>query len=442
MEPIHYLALGDSYTIGTGLEDQSANFPSLLARQLTEEIGVPVDVRNLGVNGYTTADLIREELPAARTSKPELVTVLIGANDVVQGVGEALYRDRLAEIYDAIRKLGVPLARVLAISIPDFSALPGAASFGAPELLHARIIAFNQLARSEAETRGFGFIDITSLSTESHGRADWLAADNLHPGPAQHRAFAERIWEVARPQWVAPRFDRWSPAAKTVLEVAQREAVTRQHAYIGTEHLLLGLYTDQITDEILNRDGLSYRKADRVINDVLGRKGGRPRPSRIIPTSRTKRVLRIATVEAATGRAPFVEPQHILRALILEGEGIAAHLLQDAGVTIAEADVAVAGSRDSRLSQAWSRIELLPSEQRTVMRLILDEDRKIEEIAAIMGKSSGAVKLLLHRAVEQLRNDPHFERALRKQGAGARWLRQIGLSIQALVRWIRHLTRF
>ncbi|HVH65817.1 MAG TPA: SGNH/GDSL hydrolase family protein [Candidatus Acidoferrum sp.] len=207
MEPIRYLALGDSYTIGTGLIDPSGSFPSLLARRLSEATGIPVDVLNLGVNGYTTADLIREELPVARSSRAEIVTVLIGANDIVQRVGAAAYRHRLAHIYEAIRELGLPSDRVVAISTPDFSALPGAAPFGTPAELHERVSAFNRLARSEAEERGFGFVDIAAINPRSNGEADWLAADNLHPGPAQHRAFADRIWDAARERWLAVRSD-------------------------------------------------------------------------------------------------------------------------------------------------------------------------------------------------------------------------------------------
>src|SRR2546428_12323237 len=117
---MQYVALGDSYTIGTGLEDEAQNFPNLLAGRLKEETGIDVALVNLGVNGYTTADLIREELPGARSLGPELVTILIGANDVVQGASQAVYRSRLAEIYDALRRLGLPAGRVLAISIPAF----------------------------------------------------------------------------------------------------------------------------------------------------------------------------------------------------------------------------------------------------------------------------------------------------------------------------------
>lgn len=201
MESIRYLALGDSYTIGTGLEDEAQNFPSLLAGRLTAETGIDVALVNLGVNGYTTTNLIREELPVARHARPELVTILIGANDVVQGSDEGDYRTRMARIYDAVKELGPPAERVLAISIPDFSPLPGAAPFGSPPDLRARIEAFNDVARDEARRRGFRYADISAISRETNGDDGWLAADGLHPGPAQHRAFADHLWKEVGPVW-------------------------------------------------------------------------------------------------------------------------------------------------------------------------------------------------------------------------------------------------
>jgi len=198
VESIRYVALGDSYTIGTGLEDESQNFPSLLAKQLTKETGIDVALVNLGVNGYTTADLIREELPVALTIRPELVSVLIGANDVVQGSTEASYRTRLAEIYNGLAGLGLPADRVLAVSTPDFSALPGAAPFGTARDLRMRVDAFNRISESEATARGFHYADISTISREDSNGRDWLAADGLHPGPAQHRAIAAQLWMVLR----------------------------------------------------------------------------------------------------------------------------------------------------------------------------------------------------------------------------------------------------
>jgi lysophospholipase L1-like esterase len=193
------VALGDSYTIGTGLEAESQNFPSLLAGRIIDETGIDVALANLGVNGYTTTNLIREELPVARRIQPGLVTILIGANDVVQGSTEAAYRARLAEIYDAVARWALPPSKVVAISTPDFSGLPGAAPFGTASNLRTRIDAFNRVAQSEAAARGFHYADISAITREVNRGSDWLAADALHPGPAQHRAIADQLWRLLGP---------------------------------------------------------------------------------------------------------------------------------------------------------------------------------------------------------------------------------------------------
>src|SRR5256714_7524033 len=67
--------------------------------------------------------------------------------------------------------------------------------------------------------------------------------------------------------------------------------------------------------------------------------------------------------------------------------------------------------RRDRSRRVWSAIDQLPRQQRAAMVVKVGEDRKIEEIAVILGKSSGAVKLLLHRGVERLRRElpPEFE---------------------------------
>ena len=192
------MALGDSYTIGTGLDDEAENFPTILATRITEETGVPIALTNLGVNGYTTADLIRRELPVALDLHPELATILIGANDIVQGSDQAGYQTRLAEIYDAVVGLRLPATRILAVSTPDFSGLPGARPFGAARDLRTRIEAFNGVALVEASARHFHYADISAITREESKGRDWRAPDGLHPGPAQHRAIADQLWALIR----------------------------------------------------------------------------------------------------------------------------------------------------------------------------------------------------------------------------------------------------
>jgi RNA polymerase sigma-70 factor (ECF subfamily) len=74
------------------------------------------------------------------------------------------------------------------------------------------------------------------------------------------------------------------------------------------------------------------------------------------------------------------------------------HDLSIAGPAIEEQ----AAQRDE-IRRIWSIVEVLPAQQRTALVLKFQEDMKIEDIAVAMGKTPGAVKLLIHRGVSRLR---------------------------------------
>ncbi len=188
---IRYLALGDSYTIGTGASDESHSWPSIIARRLNAELTNP------SVNGYTTLDLIRDELPYLERTKPDLVSILIGVNDLVQGRPPDNYRDSLTRIYDAVLDLEIP-PRVAAVSIPTWSYVPAAEDFGGKDQVETLTGAFNAVAEQEARARNFTWIDIGASSTSGIGSPGWIAADDLHPGDAQYAVWAEAIWSAVR----------------------------------------------------------------------------------------------------------------------------------------------------------------------------------------------------------------------------------------------------
>jgi acyl-CoA thioesterase I len=203
MKALRYLALGDSYTIGTGASSDAHNYPSILATRLTEATGAKVVVTNPAVNGFTTQDVIDNELALVDRLKPQLVTILIGVNDIVQGRSIALYGKSLATIYDAVVALRLEPGRVIAIAIPNWSVVPAAADFGDPERLRRLTDEFNGLASTEAARRGFMWVDITAASTSPDGTAGWISSDRLHPGNVQYAAWADLIWNAAREPWTA-----------------------------------------------------------------------------------------------------------------------------------------------------------------------------------------------------------------------------------------------
>src|SRR5215207_10095630 len=125
---MRYVALGDSYTIGTSVSAED-RFPDQLVRAIPD-VGLEL-VANLGVNGYTTADLIRDELPALVGLTPEFVSLLIGVNDVVQGVPTVTYEANLVEILDVL-EARLPIDRIVTIAIPDYTVTPAGADYGDP----------------------------------------------------------------------------------------------------------------------------------------------------------------------------------------------------------------------------------------------------------------------------------------------------------------------
>jgi lysophospholipase L1-like esterase len=200
---LRYLALGDSYTIGTGESSESRNYPSILAARMSETAAAQVAVTNPAVNGFTTQDLIDNELALVHELKPELVTILIGVNDIVQGRSLQQYGESLVAIYDRVGELELIEGRVVVISIPNWSVAPAASGFGDPGRLRRLTDDFNALAQKEAETRGFKWVDITAVSTSRHGTPGWISSDELHPGDIQYAAWADVIWDTVREPWTA-----------------------------------------------------------------------------------------------------------------------------------------------------------------------------------------------------------------------------------------------
>lgn len=143
------------------------------------------------MNGYRTDDLIATELPLLATFAPTLVTLLIGANDIVAGSSDDRYRAQLRVIHRRIGAEAVS-AEVYALPQPDWSLSRAGASFGEPSAIAARIVRFNQIAREEAGRAGASYVDIFPLMREQMRRG-MLAPDGLHPSAAAYADWASAL---------------------------------------------------------------------------------------------------------------------------------------------------------------------------------------------------------------------------------------------------------
>ncbi|HYH91668.1 MAG TPA: SGNH/GDSL hydrolase family protein [Candidatus Saccharimonadales bacterium] len=201
-DPLRYVALGDSYTIGTAI-DPSGRWPDGLVAALAGDRPRLELVANLGVNGYTSRQLIQDELPALDALAPDFVTVLIGVNDVVQGVPPETYEANVVEMLDRLLAR-LSASRIVTVSIPDYTVTPAGGDYGDPQQQRAGIVDHNSTMARLSTEREIAFVDIVDISLEASTDRSLVADDGLHPSAAQYARWTERILPVVRERLRAP----------------------------------------------------------------------------------------------------------------------------------------------------------------------------------------------------------------------------------------------
>jgi len=173
-------------------------------------------------------------------------------------------------------------------------------------------------------------------------------------------------------------FERFTERAKKVLTLAQEEAERSHHSYIGTEHLLLGLLREGegLAAKVLGNLGVEIGKVRQTIESVLGR-NERIIIQQIIPTSRVKKVIEISFEEARRMGHNYVGTEHLLLGLLIEGEGIAAHVLEDLGANLEKVRAEI-----ERLLHDSATEEAEPAPKRPSKTPLLDQfGRDLTEMA-------------------------------------------------------------
>jgi len=138
--------------------------------------------------------------------------------------------------------------------------------------------------------------------------------------------------------------------ARRVLDAAQEEAHKLQQNFVGTEHLLLGLVSEEkgLAAQILQDLQVDRETIRMTVKFVIEHSGSRAIPDVIGFTPRSRKVIRHAVDEAFKLDKTFVGTEHLLLAMLLEGEGIAAGVLISLGVTFEKVYIPLA--RRSRRS--------------------------------------------------------------------------------------------
>ncbi len=191
-----YVSLGDSFTAGTG----ASAAESFAARAVDRwrALGFAIEHENPAVNGFTTGDVIQRELAALSRVRPSIVTLAIGANNIVRGSTDEAYRADVRVIIERALAASTLAQNIVALPQPEWPRSPTGATFGDPAATLARVRVFNAILREELERVGGQWLDLTPLMRSQAERSLW-AADGLHPSAIAYDQWAEELVR-ARPR--------------------------------------------------------------------------------------------------------------------------------------------------------------------------------------------------------------------------------------------------
>ncbi len=189
-QPVKYLALGDSYTIG-----QSVNYQNRWPRQLFDtlkSIGYETDtIQFIAQTGWRTDHLINAINLKNPDSTYNLVSLLIGVNNQYQGVRFEQYEIDFPKLLSkAIALAGGDSNQVFVVSIPDYAYTP----FGkGNSVISTQLQKYDSFAKKYCDSTKIKFYDITPISRKGLLDPTLVASDGLHPSAKQYNEYVKRI---------------------------------------------------------------------------------------------------------------------------------------------------------------------------------------------------------------------------------------------------------
>jgi len=192
----HYLALGDSYTIGE-MVPPAESFPAQTAAMMKAGSVDFIPPRIIARTGWTT-DELEAGIIAAERAEPllayyDFVSLLIGVNNQYRGRSVDNYKPEFENLLKkAIRLANNRPERVVVLSIPDWGVTPFAGGRDRAQIA-AAIDAYNAANKEIAFRYNVHYIDITPWTREAATDPSLLSADGLHPSGKEYRRWAESI---------------------------------------------------------------------------------------------------------------------------------------------------------------------------------------------------------------------------------------------------------
>ena len=183
---LRYLALGDSYTIGEGIEFED-NYP----KQIVNQIFLIDTVTVIAKTGWTTDELI-DTLNNLQLDKFDVVSLLIGVNNQFRGYQIDKYVMEFENLLIRAIDYSKDKKNVFVLSIPDYGVTPFGKVKG-QERIYREINSYNNINRIMAEKYNVMYFDITEISRKAENDTSLLAEDKLHPSKKMYKMWIDKL---------------------------------------------------------------------------------------------------------------------------------------------------------------------------------------------------------------------------------------------------------
>ena len=196
-EPVRLLALGDSYTIGQSV-GANERWPAQLANALSLKGYNVAEVKYIAQTGWRTDDLAKAINSQQPLTVYNLVSLLIGVNNLYQGGSTQTYTPQFDDLLrTAIQLAGNQPEHVLVLSIPDYAYTP----FGKGNMnISNQIDQFNVVNRVITQNYQVAYIDINPISRLGLAQPYLVASDGLHPSGAMYALWVDEIMKKVENQ--------------------------------------------------------------------------------------------------------------------------------------------------------------------------------------------------------------------------------------------------
>ncbi len=172
------VSLGDSLTAGVGASSVNTSYPYLVAKNLSDG-GLKMNLFDLAEPGAKTIDIIKSQLQEAISQDPDLVTILIGINDMHNFVNENQFRVNYQQIIGSLKSK--THARIVLINIPYLGS-PKTLFFPYNLWIDYRTRRYNEIIKSLSNKASAEYVDLYSQTSNDFKSDNFLySKDYFHP---------------------------------------------------------------------------------------------------------------------------------------------------------------------------------------------------------------------------------------------------------------------